>query len=181
MPVTPPPTKASRSPPSPAPSSTSPQPYEPTASSARSRRPSASSSTTTAPSPTSSQRSNGHRGTGALARATAPEPKLTRSELEARFLALARAAGLAEPEVNSSLAAHDHKPHEVDFYFPAHHLVVETDGWETHRTKAAFKSDRRKDAALTAAGYRVMRFTYDDVVYEPDTVVDRLTPRSAPA
>ncbi len=127
------------------------------------------------------QRSNGHRGKGALARATAREPKLTRSELEARFLALARAAGLMEPEVNSSLAAHDHKPHEVDFCFPAHHLVVETDGWETHGTKAAFKSDRRKDAALTAAGYRVMRFSYDDVVYEPDTVVERLTPRSAPA
>ena len=127
------------------------------------------------------ERSNGHRGTGALARATAAEPKLTRSELEARFLALARAAGLTEPEVNSSLAALDHQANEVDFYFPAHHLIVETDGWETHGTKAAFKSDRRKDAALTAAGYRVMRFTYDDVVYEPDTVVARLTPRSAPA
>ena len=59
--------------------------------------------------------------------------------------------------------------------------MVETDGWETHKTKAAFKSDRRKDAALTSAGYRVMRFTYEDVVYEPDTVVARLTPRSAPA
>jgi very-short-patch-repair endonuclease len=126
-------------------------------------------------------RTNGHRGTGALARATAQEPKLTRSELEARFLALARTAGLTEPEVNSSLAALDHKANEVDFYFPAHHLVVETDGWETHKTRAAFKSDRRKDAALTAAGYRVMRFTYDDVVYEPDTVVACLTPRSAPA
>ncbi|MGZ8634756.1 MAG: endonuclease domain-containing protein, partial [Solirubrobacteraceae bacterium] len=80
---------------------------------------------------------------------------------------------------NSSLAAADHRPHEVDFYFPAHRLVVETDGWETHGTKAAFKSDRRKDAALTAAGYRVMRFSYDDVVYEPGTVVARLTPRRA--
>ena len=73
-------------------------------------------------------------------------------------------------------------PHlEVDFYFPTHRLVVETDGWETHGTKAAFKSDRRKDAALTSAGYRVMRFAYDDVVYEPDTVIERLTPRSAAA
>jgi very-short-patch-repair endonuclease len=125
-------------------------------------------------------RTNGHRGTRTLKRATAHEPKLTRSELEARFLALARAAGLTEPEVNSSLAALDHKAKEVDFHFPAHHLVVETDGWETHGTKSAFKNDRRKDAALTAAGYRVMRFTYDDVVYEPDTVVACLTPRSAP-
>ena len=54
-------------------------------------------------------------------------------------------------------------------------------GWETHRTKAAFKRDRRRDAALTSAGYRVMRFTYDDLVHEPETVVARLTPRSAAA
>ena len=126
-------------------------------------------------------RSNGHRGKGALARATAGEPKLTRSELEARFLKLVRQAGLPEPETNSSLDAPDHPGLEPDFFWPAHRLVVETDGWESHGTKSAFRSDRRKDAALTSAGYRVMRFTYDDVVYEPDTVVTRLTARSAAA
>ena len=77
--------------------------------------------------------------------------------------------------------AADHPGLGPDFYWPSLRLVVETDGWETHKTKAAFKSDRRKDAALTSAGYRVVRFTYEDVVYEPDTVVTRLTPRSAPA
>jgi Protein of unknown function (DUF559) len=126
-------------------------------------------------------RTNGHRGGGALARATAAEPKLTRSELEVTFRKLVRRAGLPEPLGNFILDAPDHPRLEVDFYFPTHNLVVETDGWETHRTKAAFQSDRRKDAALTSAGLRVMRFTYEDVVYEPDTVVARLTPRSAPA
>jgi very-short-patch-repair endonuclease len=125
-------------------------------------------------------RSNGHRGTGALARATAQEPKLTRSEIEARFLVLVRRAGLPEPKANCALDVPDHPGAVPDFYFPAHHLVVETDGWDTHRTRAAFKSDRRRDAALTAAGYRVMRFTYDDVVHDPGTVVARLTPRTAP-
>ena len=48
-----------------------------------------------------------------------------------------------------------------DFYWPAHDLIVETDGWEAHRTLAAFRSDRAKDAALTAAGYKVLRFTWD--------------------
>jgi hypothetical protein len=80
-----------------------------------------------------------------------------------------------------SLDAPEHPRLEVDFYFPTLNLVVETDGWETHKTKAAFQRDRRKDAALTSAGCRVMRFTYEDVVYEPNTVVARLTPRSAPA
>ena len=39
-------------------------------------------------------------------------------------------------------------------------MIVETDGWEAHGTRAAFESDRAKDAALTAAGYRVVRFTW---------------------
>jgi predicted transcriptional regulator of viral defense system len=126
-------------------------------------------------------RANGHRGNAALARATRRTPQLTRSELEIAFRKLVRRAGLPDPLCNHTLDAPDHPHLEVDFYWPAHRLVVETDGWDTHKTKAAFKSDRRKDAALTAAGYRVMRFTYDDIVYDPDTVVDRLTPRSAAA
>jgi uncharacterized protein DUF559 len=125
-------------------------------------------------------RANGHRGKAALARATRRTPQLMRSELEIAFRKLVRRAGLPEPLCNHTLDAPDHPHLEVDFYWPAHRLVVETDGWDTHKTKAAFKSDRRKDAALTAAGYRVMRFTYDDVVYDADTVVDRLT-RSAAA
>jgi hypothetical protein len=126
-------------------------------------------------------RSNGHRGKGALARATRQTPHLTRSELEVAFRKLVHRAGLPEPLGNFILDAPDHPRLEVDFYFPTHNLVVEIDGWDTHKTKAAFKRDRRKDAALTSAGYRVMRFTYEDVVYEPDTVVARLTPRSAAA
>jgi hypothetical protein len=106
-------------------------------------------------------RSNGHRGTGALTKATSREdPKWTSSELEAWFLTLVRDAGLPEPLVNFSLAAPDHPRLEVDFYWPTHHLVVELDGWETHRTRAAFESDRGRDAALQAAGRRVVRFTW---------------------
>jgi putative AbiEi antitoxin of type IV toxin-antitoxin system/uncharacterized protein DUF559 len=106
-------------------------------------------------------RSNGHRGTGALAQAIAREdPKWTANDYEAWFLALVREAGLPEPMVNASLAAPDHPPLKPDFCWPAHQLIVETDGWDTHRTHAAFQADRRRDAALTAAGWRVVRFTY---------------------
>ena len=119
-------------------------------------------------------RSNGHRGRAALTRATAQEPMLTRSELEANFLELVRQAGLPEPQSNLPLIAHDHPRLEPDFYWPTCRLVVETDGWETHRTRSAFKRDRRRDAALVAAGWRVMRFTYDDVAYDGATVTRRL-------
>jgi len=117
-------------------------------------------------------RSNGHRGIGALARATAiQEPKWTRSDLEAWFLKLLRDAGLPEPHVNLALTAPDHPRLEVDFCWPANHLIAETDGWETHRTRAAFQADRARDAALHADGWRVLRFTYHD---PPDTIQRRI-------
>ncbi|HEX7298089.1 MAG TPA: DUF559 domain-containing protein [Solirubrobacteraceae bacterium] len=116
-------------------------------------------------------RSNGRRGRAALARATAREPAFTRSGLEAWFLDIVRDAALPEPLANAVLSAPDHPRLEVDFYWPAHRLVVELDGYETHRTRAAFERDRARDAALQAAGERVMRFTYRT---DPATIRRRL-------
>ena len=81
---------------------------------------------------------------------------------------------LPRPLSNHTLDAPDHPGLEADFYFPAHRLVVETDGWATHQTKQAFEADRAKDAALTAAGYRVMRFTWRQLRDDPDTVAERI-------
>jgi very-short-patch-repair endonuclease/predicted transcriptional regulator of viral defense system len=119
-------------------------------------------------------RANGHRGTGILTRAIADDPQFTRSELEARMRRLARKHGLPKPVFNTSLAAHDHQLYEVDCYFPPRRLVVETDGWDTHRTRKAFEDDRAKDAALTAAGYTVVRFTWRQLRYDPETVAARI-------
>ena len=120
------------------------------------------------------ERGNGHQGTAILAAATRRDPKWTRSEFEAEFLQLLRAAGLPEPLVNHTLDAPDHPGLEVDFLWPAAGLIVETDGWETHRSRAAFEADRRKDAALTAGGYRVVRFTRREVSEHSRRVVARL-------
>jgi very-short-patch-repair endonuclease len=92
---------------------------------------------------------------------------------EIRMLALVRRAGLPEPVCNKALHAPDHGECKPDFYWPAYRLIVETDGWEAHRTLAAFRSDRAKDAALTAAGYRVLRFTWD---VDDATILRRLQP-----
>jgi hypothetical protein len=105
------------------------------------------------------ERANGHRGRQALQEAVAQDPAFTRSDLEARLLALTRAHGLPPPLVNHILAAPDHARLEVDFCWPTHQLIVETDTYATHGTRHAFEHDRRKDAALAAAGYTVIRFT----------------------
>lgn len=96
-------------------------------------------------------------------------PPLTRSELERRFLTLCHDAGVAPPRCNVPLLRF-----EVDFLWPEHRLIVETDGHRHHGTRTAFEKDRARDAALTAAGYRVMRFTHRQVTKDPRTVARRL-------
>jgi len=96
-------------------------------------------------------------------------PEFTRSEAERRLKTLCKAADLPIPMTNARVAGH-----EVDAFWPAQRLVVEIDGWRYHRTRAAFERDRRKDAALQAAGYRVVRITYNRLCYESYAVAAEL-------
>jgi very-short-patch-repair endonuclease len=59
----------------------------------------------------------------------------------------------------------------VDFLFVAERLVVEADGYAFHADRRAYREDRRRGNALQSAGYRVLRFTWEDVVNAPDRVV----------
>ncbi len=87
---------------------------------------------------------------------------LTDSELERRFLRLARHAGLPLPLTGQFLNGF-----KVDFYWPDHGLVVETDGLRYHRTPTQQARDRRRDQAHSAAGLTPLRFTHAQVRYEP--------------
>src|SRR5918992_3105529 len=93
----------------------------------------------------------------------------TRSEAERRLTQLCKAAGLPPPRTNARVAGY-----EVDAYWPAERLIVEVDGWTYHRTRTAFERDRRKDAALQAAGYRVVRITWRRLTKEPYSVSAQL-------
>lgn len=89
----------------------------------------------------------------------------TRSELEYLFLKLCRARRLPEPEVNAQVASL-----LVDFLWPDHRLVAETDGYRYHRGRAAFEDDRKRDLKLRTLGYDVVRLSYRQVTEEPDRV-----------
>ena len=88
----------------------------------------------------------------------------TRSELEDAFLELCARHGIPRPLVNSVQAGV-----EVDFCWPDHRLIVETDG-RHHQTRAAFERDRARDARPTALSWRVMRFTARQVRRGPGGV-----------
>lgn len=114
---------------------------------------------------------HGRPGTRSLGAVLADhdDSSLTRSELEAVFLRLCRREGLPRPQVNAPLL-----DYVVDFLWPPAALIVETDGHESHRTRRAFQDDRTRDARLTAAGYRTLRFTYLDVTTRPPVVASRI-------
>jgi len=89
-------------------------------------------------------------------------PQLTRSKAERLLLDLIRDARLPSPLTNVRLEGW-----EVDLLWRTQRLVVEMDGFETHRTREAFERDRRRDGVLQAAGFRVIRLTWRRVTDEP--------------
>lgn len=102
-----------------------------------------------------------------LARETGPA--FTRSEAEERLLALVRRSGLPEPELNVSLHGM-----EVDCYWRASRLVVEVDGFAFHASSRAFVRDRKRDAALAAAGIQVLRLGWQQLEREPERTLVQL-------
>jgi very-short-patch-repair endonuclease len=77
----------------------------------------------------------------------------TRSVFEDAFLAFVARHRLPRPEVNQRVAGY-----EVDMLWRPQRLIAELDGRAYHQD--AFEEDRDRDAALTAAGLRVVRVTW---------------------
>lgn len=90
----------------------------------------------------------------------------TRTKLERTFLALCLRGGLPRPAVNEWMAIPGEEM-QCDFVWHAERVVVEVDGWATHRTKRSFEMDRRRDQLLCLAGWQVVRFTWTDVNTRP--------------
>ncbi|MBB4663626.1 very-short-patch-repair endonuclease [Conexibacter arvalis] len=117
------------------------------------------------------ERARGRRGAGdanlraVLAEHAARGAQLTREALERRLRRLVRIHRLGQPLLNARVAGY-----EVDAYWPEARLIVETDGWQWHRDRAAFGRDRDKTNALQLAGFTVLRFTHDAVVRRPEQV-----------
>ncbi len=122
-------------------------------------------------------RANGRRG-AKLLRAVLTEHRvgstLTRNKLEEAFLAICRAAELPPDAVNVWIAYPDGGGAEADFLWRRQRLVVEVDGRDVHTTRRAFHSDRRRDQQLMLLGWRVVRFTWRQVMFEPAYVAATL-------
>lgn len=85
-------------------------------------------------------------------------PAYMRSRAEAALMTLIEEADLPRPETNVRVAGA-----EVDCFWRDHALVVEVDGFEFHRSRSTFESDRRRDQRLIGQGIRVLRVTWKQV------------------
>lgn len=97
-------------------------------------------------------------------------PAFTRSEAEERCLEIIRLAEFPKPQVNVRLGNL-----ELDFYFPAHGVAVEVDGFAHHSSGRSFESDRDRDFGLGADGVQVVRATWRQLQRKPFLFVRRLT------
>ena len=101
----------------------------------------------------------------AIADITGPAPWLD-SELEQAFHELIRASDLPNYEANVLIEGE-----RVDALWRDERVIVELDGYAFHKSRAQFETDRRRDAKLQVAGYRVLRITQQRLHNEPQAVL----------
>jgi len=120
---------------------------------------------------------NGRRG-AKLLRAVIGEHHvgntLTRNDLEEAFLSIARAAQCPPDAVNQWIAFPDGGGAEADFLYRQQRLIAEADGRDPHTIRKAFNSDRRRDQRLMLLGWRVVRFTWQQITTQPAEVAATL-------
>lgn len=90
----------------------------------------------------------------------------TRSVAERVAYPLILEAGLPRPGLNELVLGL-----RVDLHWPEQRLIVEVDSFQWHGSRQAFENDRRRDQILTAAGYTVIRITWDQLTRTPLQVI----------
>jgi very-short-patch-repair endonuclease len=95
-----------------------------------------------------------------------PQLAKTKSRLEEKFLLLCERHRLTPPGVNVWIAGW-----LVDAVWYEQKVVVELDGRAAHSTSRAIERDHRRDLELRAAGYTVLRYTWQQITETPELVV----------
>ncbi|QBI19458.1 DUF559 domain-containing protein [Egibacter rhizosphaerae] len=115
----------------------------------------------------------GRSGVRTVARVTHTDaPGVFWSWLERRFDQVVRAAALPPPVFNTPLPGHPHIVVDALWLDPP--LVVELDGLRFHGSPAQRRKDSARANEIALAGYPLLRFTWQDVVGEPQRVAREL-------
>jgi very-short-patch-repair endonuclease len=108
-------------------------------------------------------------GARELRRVLRGEELLSLSKLESAFIAAVRRARLPLPETNVTAGTY-----RVDCRWRALRLTVELDGYRYHATRHAWESDREREREARTRGDEFRRYTWFDVVEEPEPMLEDL-------
>ncbi|MCU1600565.1 MAG: hypothetical protein JWO22_1274 [Frankiales bacterium] len=89
------------------------------------------------------------------------------SVLESAFRVLMLESGIIRPSSQQVLAGAG----RVDFVWRDHRLVVECDGRRWHDPADARNTDRRRENALALGSWMLLRFSWAEIVHDPEYVV----------
>jgi very-short-patch-repair endonuclease len=93
----------------------------------------------------------------------------SRAKSERILRTLLKQARVPMPDFNVIVCGH-----RVDCRWAKQRLILELDGYGFHGNRASFESDRRRDQDLVAAGWRVIRITWRQLVEEPMAVLVKI-------
>jgi very-short-patch-repair endonuclease len=110
-------------------------------------------------------------GAGKLRRVLHGDVHVTLSQLESRFLALLRRAGLPLPVTNKPAGGR-----RVDCRWVEQRLTVELDSYRFHGSRHAWETDRQREREAYARGDDFRRFTHRDVFDQPGRMLRELEP-----
>ena len=94
------------------------------------------------------------------------------SELEVLLLTVLSAARIEPPERQEWVGGTRAPVGRVDFVFRGPRVVVEADSRRYHSSWLDVQADHRRDLLLTAAGWRVIRVNWHQLLEEPNLFVD---------
>jgi very-short-patch-repair endonuclease len=114
--------------------------------------------------------SPGHRGMASAGRALRLSCPLAESLLETLLRLLIILAGLPAPDVQVTVRL-GQMTYRADLGYRDKRLLLEADGRNFHSKWADVAADMTRQNALVAAGWRVLRFTWKQVIFQPHLVV----------
>jgi very-short-patch-repair endonuclease len=115
----------------------------------------------------SKRRLRGSRTLRELVAIRGDDEALSESELESTVFRLLRGVDYPLPQRQVTVDLGDRRG-RVDFIYPEANLVIEVDGRRWHAGRRPEIRDRRRDHSLVLGRKRVLRFTWEDVVHEPE-------------
>jgi very-short-patch-repair endonuclease len=116
------------------------------------------------------------KGANALKAILRNDTPVLLSHLERAFIALLRRERLPLPQTNKRAGAY-----YVDCRWPDHNLTVELDSYAFHNTRHAWENDRQREREARRREDRLLRYTYDDILKDPDATSEELRPLLTPA